>query len=267
MKVALFVPCFIDALFPEVGVATLELLEKLGLSVEYPRRQTCCGQPLANNGCEADAAGAEALFVENFAGYDYVVAPSSSCVHHVRKHLRAAGESERIAAVRANTYELTEFLHDVLDVRKFPWADFPHTVGLHDSCSAIRHLHAASASEIPGQPWSKARTLLEGVRGIRFAAPRRADECCGFGGTFSVSEQAVSVRMGQDKVRDHLEAGAQVIVSADMSCLMHQKGCAARNAMPMRFVHIAQVLNGARLDAPRALAATHATNGNAGVRA
>ena len=248
MKAALFVPCFIDALFPEVGIATLELLEKLGVSVDYPRRQTCCGQPLANNGCEADAAGAESLFVDNFAGYDYIVAPSSSCVHHVRKHLSAAGESERTAAVRANTYELTEFLHDVLKVRHFPWAEFAYTVGLHNSCSAIRHLHAASASEIPGEPWSKARTLLDGVRGIRFAAPRRPDECCGFGGTFSVSEQAVSVKMGQDKVHDHLDAGAQFIVSADMSCLMHQKGCAARTQTPMRFLHIAQVLNGVDLD-------------------
>ncbi|AHB07398.1 Fe-S oxidoreductase [Pandoraea pnomenusa 3kgm] len=244
MKVALFVPCFIDALFPEVGIATLELLEKLGVTVDYPRRQTCCGQPLANNGCEADAAGTEALFVENFAGYECIVSPSSSCVHHVRKHLSAAGESERVATVRANTYELTEFLHDILQVRDFPWANFPHTVGLHNSCSAIRHLHAASASEIPGEPWSKARTLLEGVPGIRFAAPRRPDECCGFGGTFSVSEQAVSVKMGQDKVRDHLDAGAQFIVSADMSCLMHQKGCAARTRTPMRFLHIAQILNG-----------------------
>lgn len=244
MKVALFVPCFIDALFPEVGIATLELLEKLGVTVDYPRRQTCCGQPLANNGCEADAAGTEALFVENFAGYECIVSPSSSCVHHVRKHLSAAAESERVATVRANTYELTEFLHDILQVRDFPWANFPHTVGLHNSCSAIRHLHAASASEIPGEPWSKARTLLEGVPGIRFAAPRRPDECCGFGGTFSVSEQAVSVKMGQDKVRDHFDAGAQFIVSADMSCLMHQKGCAARTRTPMRFLHIAQILNG-----------------------
>ncbi|GAB3626648.1 Fe-S oxidoreductase [Pandoraea terrae] len=249
MKVALFVPCFIDALFPEVGIATLALLEKLGVTVEYPRRQTCCGQPLANNGCEADAAGAETLFVENFAGYDYIVAPSSSCVHHVRKHLTAVDESARSAQVRTNTYELTEFLHDVLKVRAFPWAEFPHTVGLHNSCSAIRHLHAASASEIPGEPWSKARNLLAGVRGLTFAAPARPDECCGFGGTFAVSEEAVSVRMGQDKVRDHSAAGAEVIVSADMSCLMHQRGCAARAHMPMQFLHIAQVLNGTTLAA------------------
>lgn len=155
--------------------------------------------------------------------------------------------------MRASAYELTEFLHDVLGVREFPWAAFPHTVGLHESCSAIRHLHAASASEIPGESWSKARTLLAGVRGIRFAAPRRPDECCGFGGTFSVTEQAVSVRMGRDKVRDHHEAGAEFIVSADMSCLMHQQGCAAREQRPVRFLHLAQVLNGldaAQLAAP-----------------
>lgn len=244
MKVALFIPCFIDALYPQVGIATLELLEKLGVEVDYPRDQTCCGQPIANNGCEADAAGAEALFVKNFAGYEYIVAPSSSCVNHVRAHLSAVPDDDASRAVRRNVYELTEFLHDVLEARTFAWAVFEHTVGLHNSCSAIRHLHAASASEIAGPVWSKARTLLEGVRGIRFAQPARPDECCGFGGTFSVSEEAVSVRMGQDKVRDHAQAGAEYIVSADMSCLMHQQGCARRLDMPMRFLHIAQVLNG-----------------------
>jgi len=244
VKVALFVPCFIDALFPEVGIATLELLEKLGVEVQYPLGQTCCGQPLVNSGCTADAAGTEKIFVDNFAGYDYVVAPSSSCVHHVRHHLLQADTTPAVAAVRASTYELSEFLHDVLEVRSFPWASFPHTVGLHNSCSAIRHLHAGSMSEIAGPQWSKARTLLEGVRDIRFAQPSRPDECCGFGGTFAVSEEAVSVRMGLDKVRDHADAGADVIVSADVSCLMHQRGCAQRSEQPMRFVHIAQVLNG-----------------------
>lgn len=246
MKVALFVPCYIDAFFPEVGVATLELLERLGVEVDYPLDQTCCGQPMANSGCEQDAAGTEALFVDNFAGYDYVVGPSGSCVHHVRDHLTAIEQTERVLAVRRNTYELVEFLHDVLKVREFPWAEFPHRVGLHIGCATLRGLHEASISEVKQTPFSKPRALLSAVKGIELVAPRRPDECCGFGGTFSVFEEPVSVRMGQDKVNDHVNAGAQYIVSPDMSCLMHQKGVAERLGLDVRFMHIAQVLNGAR---------------------
>ncbi len=245
MKVALFVPCFIDAFYPEVGIATLELLERLGVEVDYPEEQTCCGQPMANSGAQKEAAGAERVFARNFADYDYVVGPSASCIHHVREHLTAIEQTASVRKVRANAYELVEFLHDVLKVREFPWAEFPHRVGLHNSCSAIRHLDEVSASEINGTPFSKPRALLEGVKGIEFVTPARPDECCGFGGTFSVTEEAVSVRMGQDKVRDHVDAGAQYIVSGDMSCLMHQQGCAERLKLDARFIHIAQILNGA----------------------
>jgi L-lactate dehydrogenase complex protein LldE len=118
-------------------------------------------------------------------------------------------------------------------------------VGLHNSCTALRSLHHANTSEIEEKPFSKPLDLLASVRGIRFVEPLRADECCGFGGTFSVNEDAVSGRMGLDKVRDHAAAGAEYIVSADTSCLMHQQGCARRAGMPLRFIHIAQILNGA----------------------
>ena len=246
MKVALFVPCFIDAFYPEVGIASLELLERLGLDVTYPATQTCCGQPMANNGSEADAAGCEALFAESFAGFDYIVGSSASCVHHVRSHMTAIEQTDSVQQVRQRTYELVEFLHDVLGIREFPWAEFPHRVGLHNSCSALRHLHEASISEVNGPAFSKPLALLSNVRGIELVKPTRPDECCGFGGTFSVGEEAVSVRMGQDKVRDHGKAGAEYIVSGDMSCLMHQKGCADRIGLGMRFIHIAQILNGAR---------------------
>jgi L-lactate dehydrogenase complex protein LldE len=246
MKVALFVPCFIDAFYPEVAIATLELLERLGVDVAYPEEQTCCGQPMANSGAVKDAAGTERVFARNFADYDYVVGPSASCIHHVRAHMTAIEQTAAVRKVRAGAYELVEFLHDVLKVREFPWAEFPHRVGLHNSCSALRHLREASASEISEVPFSKPRALLERVKGIEFVTPARPDECCGFGGTFSVTEEAVSVRMGQDKVRDHLGAGAQYIVSGDMSCLMHQQGCADRLKLDARFIHIAQVLNGAR---------------------
>jgi L-lactate dehydrogenase complex protein LldE len=245
VKAALFVPCYVDALFPEVGIATLELLERLGVTVEYPLDQTCCGQPMANSGCEKDAAGAEALFVKNFAGYDYIVTPSGSCTHHVRENLTAIPQTRQVQEVRRSVYELVEFLHDVLGVRDFPWASFPHAVGLHNGCASLRALRTASASEIHERGFSKPLALLSRVKGIRFVAPDRPDECCGFGGTFSVFEEPVSAAMGYDKVRDHARAGAEYIVSADMSCLMHQKGCAERLGLPVKFIHIAQVLNGA----------------------
>ncbi|GAB7128680.1 (Fe-S)-binding protein [Silvimonas sp. JCM 19000] len=244
MKVALFVPCFIDTFFPEVAIATLELLERVGCEVVYPPDQTCCGQPLGNSGCQQDATGAEALFVRNFAAYDYIVAPSGSCVHHVRDHLTAIPQDAAVQHVRAQTFELVEFLHDVLQIRDFPWARFEHKVGWHNSCGTLRQLHHAQPSEINAPFFSKPLTLLAGVPGIELVSPKRPDECCGFGGTFCVTEEPVSARMGYDKVRDHQQAGADFIASADMSCLMHQKGCAERLGLPLRFVHIAQILNG-----------------------
>ena len=246
MKAALFIPCYVDAFFPEVGIATLELLERLGVEVAYPLDQTCCGQPMANSGCNTDAAATEALFVKNFAGFDYVVTPSGSCTHHVREHLTAIPQTERVLKVRRSVFELVEFLHDVLQVRDFPWAEFPHAVGLHNGCSSLRALGTAKMSEIDGPAFSKPLALLASVKGIRMVMPDRPDECCGFGGTFSVFEEPVSAKMGYDKVTDHQRAGAQYVVSADMSCLMHQKGCAERLGSPLKFIHIAQVLNGAR---------------------
>ena len=245
MKVALFVPCFVDAFFPEVGIATLELLERLGVEVEYPLDQTCCGQPLANSGCQEDAAAVEQLFIKNFERYDHIVTPSASCTHHVRNHFDAIIQTPSVRQVRSRTYELVDFLHDTLKVESFPWASFPHKVGMHSSCSALRALGHASTSEHSGPAFSKPLTLLSKVKGIEFATPKRQDECCGFGGTFSVFEEPVSAKMGYDKVSDHAEAGADYIVSADMSCLMHQKGCAERLGIDMKFIHIAQILNGA----------------------
>ena len=246
MKVALFVPCYVDAFFPEVGIATLELLERLGCEVDFPLDQTCCGQPMANSGCHQEARGTEALYAKNFAGYDHIVTPSGSCAHHVRDHMTAIEQTPAVQKVRRNTRELVEFLHDVLQVREFPWAEFPHKVGLHIGCATLRGLREAKASEIVEPAFNKPARLLSAVKGIEFVQPQRVDECCGFGGTFSVFEEPVSVRMGQDKVSDHHNAGAEFIVSPDMSCVMHQQGCARRMGLPLKFIHIAQVLNGAR---------------------
>jgi L-lactate dehydrogenase complex protein LldE len=164
----------------------------------------------------------------------------------VRDHLTAIPQDPKVEKVRRGVFELVEFLHDVLKVRDFPWARFPHKVGLHIGCSTLRSLGAASMSELRGPTWSKPRALLSRVKGIEFVEPARVDECCGFGGTFSVVEEPVSAKMGYDKVRDHAQAGAEYIVSPDMSCLMHQKGCAERLGQKIKFIHVAQVLNGAR---------------------
>ena len=235
MKVGLFIPCYVDAFMPEIGVATLELLERLGVEVHYPLDQTCCGQPMANAGCHADAAPVERQFLRCFEKFDCVVTPSSSCAHHVRERKN----------LHSNCLELSEFLHDVLKVREFPWARFAHRVGLHVACAGLRGLGLASTSEISGPRFSKPRALLERVRGVEFLEPARPDECCGFGGTFSVTEEPVSARMGYDKVNDHKAAGAHYIVTPDPSCMMHQRGCAERLVLDLKFIHLAQVLNGA----------------------
>jgi len=245
MHVALFVPCYMDVFEPEVGVATLELLERLGCTVDYPYNQTCCGQPMVNTGCHREAAATEALLARTFRDFDHIVCPSGSCVHQVRANMTAVEQTEDVVHVRTRMYELTEFLHDVLKVEAFPWARFPHKVGIHYNCNSLRGIGLASPTEIRQPPFSKPKSLLEKVEAIEFVEPARPDECCGFGGTFCVFEPTVSAKMGYDKVSDHSRAGAEYIVSADSSCLMHQRGCAERIGLPVKFKHIAEILNGA----------------------
>jgi hypothetical protein len=141
MHIGLFIPCYIEAFFPEVGIATLELLERLGQDVIYPRAQTCCGQPMANSGFNADCAATECLFVRNFSGVDYIVGPSGSCVHHIRDNFGAIEQTDDVKQVRSRTYELVEFLHDVLKVDAFPWARFPHDADLHVNAVAYLAQH------------------------------------------------------------------------------------------------------------------------------
>jgi L-lactate dehydrogenase complex protein LldE len=248
MNVGLFIPCYVDAFFPEVGVATLELLERLGCSVSYPLEQTCCGQPMANSGCQDDAAATEAHFIKCFAEFDMVVGPSASCVHHVRLHLDAAEQTPEARKVRAATRELVEFVHDCLKVSAFPWAEFPHKVGLHESCSAIRGLREARPSErVNLERFSKTRDLLEKVAGLELVEIDRPDECCGFGGSFCVTDEAVSAKMGYDRVHDFHRHGVEYIASADMSCLLHMKGVIDRLKLPLKVLHVAQILNGGPL--------------------
>ena len=243
MRIALFIPCYINQFYPQVGIATLQLLEKLGQDVFYPHDQTCCGQPLANSGFEGDAVRTYDLFVRNFQDYDYIVAPSGSCVYHVRHHFDIIPQSAEVSHVREKTFELCDFLVNILKIDKIE-ARFPHKVGLHQSCHGLRGLRLGQSSELmgPGNP-SVVRQLLAGVEGLELVELTRADECCGFGGTFAVAEEAVSVKMGTDRLSDHLKNGAEVITATDMSCLMHLEGLVRRRNLPLQIKHVAEILN------------------------
>lgn len=244
LTVGLFIPCYVDQLYPEVGMATVELLERCGVRVVFPQEQTCCGQPMANTGCTEQARPLAERFLKIFKDFQYVVAPSGSCVAMVRHHYDEYLEGEPgFAELKTKTFELCEFLVDVVRLDKLAH-DFPYRVGLHQSCHGLRELRLGSSSELVTAAFSKPRQLLELLSGIELVPLARADECCGFGGTFAVAEEAVSCMMGQDRIHDHQSAGAQVLTANDMSCLMHLAGLIRRQGSPLRVMHIAEILAG-----------------------
>lgn len=225
-------------------MATLALLEEFGYQVDFPAAQTCCGQPMANTGCTDQAKPLAERFLEIFQPYDYVVAPSGSCVAMVRCHYDELLEGKPgFEALKAKTFELCEFLVDVADVKQID-RQFPHRVGLHQSCHGLRELRMANSSEQVVASYGKSQTLLSLLGGLKLVDLARPDECCGFGGTFAVAEEAVSCMMGDDRVHDHETAGAEVITAADMSCLMHLEGLIRRQQKPLRVMHIAEILAG-----------------------
>ena len=242
MKIALFIPCYIDQFYPQVGIATLQLLEKLGCNVSFPLQQTCCGQPMANSGFSSLNKGCDINFVENFSGFDYIVAPSGSCVLHVKEHLKDDLHPEEAKKIRNTTYELTEFLTDILKVKTID-ASFPYKVGLHNSCHGQRGLGLSSMSERILPEFSKPEQLLNMVKGIQLSKPKRNDECCGFGGTFCIFEEAVSVKMGKDRIKEHDVNDVEYITGGDTSCLMHLEGILKRQGSKIKTIHIAEILN------------------------
>jgi L-lactate dehydrogenase complex protein LldE len=239
MTVGLFIPCYVDQFYPGAAIATLQLLEKLGVNVVYPQNQTCCGQPMANSGFEHLTGGCNDLFLKNFSEFDYIVAPSGSCVLHVKEHLH---DSNGKTSLNQKVYELTSFLTDVLKITSLP-AKFPFKVGMHQSCHGQRGLHLSQMSELVAPEFSKPGSLLNMVEGIEIIPLNRVDECCGFGGTFCVAEEAVSSKMGIDRVADHLDHGAEYITGVDMSCLMHMEGILRRQGSKVKVIHIAEILN------------------------
>ncbi len=238
MKVALMLTCINDTLFPETGKSVVRLLRRLGVEVDFPPAQTCCGQPMINTGYLDEAVPVVRQFVRAFDGYDAVVAPSGSCVGSLRhQHDMVAHRSGDAALVEAvgrtspRTYELSEFIVDVLGVEDVG-AYFPHKVTYHPTCHSLRALGVGD----------RPTRLLSAVRGLRLVELPAAEECCGFGGTFAVKNAETSVAMGADKVRHARESGAEVLVAGDNSCLMHMGGILSRQQGGMRVMHLAEIL-------------------------
>jgi len=244
MKVGLFIPCYVDVVYPNVGMACYKLLRHLGIDVEYPQGQTCCGQPMANAGFEKKGAKLARNYKDMFEGYDYVVAPSVSCTAFIRLHYPSLLKEEGHACnIAANTMDMVEFLHDVVKVDK-PLGCFPHKVSLHNSCHGVRELGLSSPSEIVEPKFNKIKDLLSLVEGIEIVEPELDDECCGFGGMFSIEELAVSKQMGERKFLRHKATGARYITGADCSCLMHMAGVAAKENIDggIEFRHVVEIL-------------------------
>ena len=242
MKVGLFIPCYVDALYPHVGIATYKLLKQLGVEVEYPQKQTCCGQPMGNAGFQQKAEKLVEDYDKLFAEYDYVVAPSASCAAYVRFfHPGIVNHECRTAQKRM---DVVEFIHDVIKPKALPWAKFHHKVSLHNSCHGVRELGLSSPSERNIPRFNKIKDLLQMVEGIDIREPERVDECCGFGGMFSIEEPDVSARMGHDKIARHVATGAEYITGPDSSCLMHMQGLLKKDKQQdkIKFIHVVEIL-------------------------
>ena len=248
MKIGLFIPCFMNELYPNICKATYKLLKDQGLQIEYPLSQTCCGQPMANSGCAKDVKKLAIDFVNRFKDFDYIVAPSGSCVSMVKEHYAEFFDNDKdYNKVKASIYEVCEFLHDIIKIENINFnVSFPFKVGVHNSCHGHRVLKLATASELNIPYDSKLKNLLNKISDIEMVTLKREDECCGFGGTFSVQEEAISVAMGKDRIKDHIDSSAQIITGADMSCLMHMDGIINRDKNPIKVMHIVEILAGAK---------------------
>ncbi|WP_432976401.1 (Fe-S)-binding protein [Dactylosporangium sp. CA-233914] len=238
MRVALFVTCLADAMFPQVGKATVTLLERLGNEVVFPEAQTCCGQMHVNTGYQKQALSLVEHHMRTFEPYDAIVAPSGSCVGSVRHQHAAVAEragkrqlAARAGEVARRTYELSEFLVDVLGVTDVG-AHYPHRVTYHPTCHSLRMLRVGD----------RPLRLLRAVRGIDLVELPDAEQCCGFGGTFALKNADTSAAMLADKLRNVLSTSADVVSAGDSSCLMHIGGGLSRLSVQARPVHLAEIL-------------------------
>lgn len=238
-KISLFIQCLVDSIFPHVGEAMVNVFDRIGVPVEYPPDQTCCGQPSFNSGYTKAARQAAEHFLKVFADSGDIVCPSGSCVYMVRHHypqlFKDAPEMQQKALeIGARCYEFTEYLVDRLNVVDVQ-ANFSRKVTYHDSC----HLHHGLG--IARQP----RKLLENVTGLEFVEMDESTRCCGFGGTFSVHYPEISTSLVDSKIKNILASGADAVCGCDISCLMNIRGRLSRIDSPVQVLHIAEILGGA----------------------
>jgi len=235
-RVSLFVTCVVDQLFPKIGLSMVAVLERLGYSVDFPERQTCCGQPAFNNGYRAEARAMARHFLKTFENSERIVVPSGSCaamvVNHFAELFRKEPEVlERVEALRKRVWEFSAFLTDYAGIEDVG-ARLEEVVTFHDGCHALRELGIRQGP----------RRLLAQVRGLELREMQPASECCGFGGTFSIKFDELSSHMASSKVEAILRTGASAVVSLDPSCLMQIRGALARAGAPVRTLHLAEVL-------------------------
>ena len=240
MKASLFVTCVIDQLYPEIGESTVRVLRRLGVDVDFPEGQTCCGQPAFNSGFRSDAKPLARRFLETFEGAEAVVVPSGSCTAMVRVFYSELFHDEpdlaaRVDAVAGRTFELTEFIVDVVGIGSLPRStDAPRrTVTYHEGCHLRREIGVTM------QP----RTLIEAAPGVELVEMEQAEVCCGFGGTFAVKYADISGAMLADKVRDVADTGADAVVACDSTCLMQIGGGLEKRGMAAKALHVAQLLD------------------------
>lgn len=235
MNVQIFVPCFIDQLYPDVAFNMVKVLKKAGCTVHYNTAQTCCGQPAFNAGFHGEAKEVCTKFLQDFEGADYIVAPSASCVGFVKNYYKQVFENSAHKTQAAKTaeriFEFSDFLVNILKETNFG-AVLNEKATYHDSCAALREC------KIKNEP----RQLLNNVAGLELVEMNDVETCCGFGGTFAVKFEPISIAMGNQKINNASVTGASVLISTDMSCIMHIDGCAKHEGKPMRMMHLADVL-------------------------
>ncbi len=235
LEVDIFIPCFIDQVYPQTGFNMIKVLEKAGVKVHYNSNQTCCGQMAFNSGFWDKAKSLGEKFINDFDNGRLIVGPSASCIGYVKKgydelFFNGAFHNE-YKALQRNIYEITDFLVNVVEITDFG-SVFEHKVTYHDSCAALREY------KLNDEP----RQLLRNVKGLELVEMENTHECCGFGGAFSVKFEPISTAMAEQKVRNALDTGAEYIVSTDSSCLMHQYGYIKKHKLPIKVAHIVDVL-------------------------
>lgn len=235
MTIQLFIPCFVDQLYPETALNMVKVLETAGVDVEYNTGQTCCGQPAYNAGFRNDARDVCSKFLKDFSGADYIVAPSASCVGFVRNYYSTLFDNSsvhnEVRDLGRRIYEFSSFLVNVLGIDNVG-ASLYGNATYHDSCAALRECR------IREEP----RRLLSNVKGLNLVEMADTETCCGFGGSFAVKFESISIAMADQKVNNALQTGADFIISTDLSCLMHLDGYIRHKGHPIKTMHIADVL-------------------------